>query len=100
MSIEYLGCPTPPLGQAMIGDMLEEFSRTEGFRTVRRTDAELGLVGLGNDETEAETITISLKGTEVYLGFHAATRSERDRVVAVAKRILDQLSIECDLEEQ
>jgi hypothetical protein len=100
MSIEYLGTPTPPLGRAITSDMLEAFSRADGFRAVRRTDTEVGLVSTRNEEATTETTTICLEGTEVYFGFHAATRSERERLIAIAEEFLEQQGIKCDLEEQ
>jgi hypothetical protein len=100
MSIEYFGCPTPRLDQLMVAELLDELTRADGYRVVRRTDSDLGLVATNSDCGALETTTISLSPNEIYFGFHSATRDERQRLLYLAHQILEARGYRCDFEEE
>ena len=68
MSIEFPGTPEPCLDQSKIGKLIERFEHVEGFRLVRKSDSEVGLVSTTTDESTTETTTITLAPDEIYPG--------------------------------
>ncbi len=100
MSIDFPGTPEPCLDQSKIGKLIERFEHVEGFRLVRKSESEVGLASTTTDESTTETTTITLAPDEIYPGFHAASRDERERLLGIAQEFLLESSVGCELEEQ
>jgi hypothetical protein len=99
MSIEYMGTPLPSLNKRALGEVMSSISRYGWGRVVRQTDSELGLAGVNSDPNSMETTSIRLSVDNIYIAFHAATRSQRDQLLAFIRNCLLELGIQCDLEE-
>jgi hypothetical protein len=100
MSIEYLGIPVPKLDKSKIDDLIARLAQADGFSPLRKTGSGLGLVSTTAIENTLETATITIAPNEIYVGFHVATRKDRDYLIGIIQQFLLENSVECKLEEQ
>jgi hypothetical protein len=100
MSFDFFGVPTPAIPATAIGELLRGIASVVGYSIIREAGTEIGLVANDAKDLAPETITIQLHCDRVYVGFHAATGSERDRVIEAVENCLRQKGYECDLQEE
>ncbi len=100
MSIEYFGYPKRALENTVIKQLLDELAGVNGFKEVRRSETELGLISSDWSETKPEMISIILAPNSIYVCFNQTNRIEEKQLVAYFDSLLQRNGIDCHLEEE
>jgi hypothetical protein len=100
MSIEYIGTPNPPLSECQVKSVIHGIVDVGDFVVVRQTEEEVGLGLHENENSEEETTTIAVRSNQVYVGFHACHRTQRERILELVSNLLNNEGVTCELEEE
>lgn len=100
MSIEYAGTPNPSLSDDQVKSVISGVLGIEGFVVVRQTEEEVGFGLLENVNSKEETITIAVRPNQVYVGFHACHRTQRERILELVSTLLNNEGVACELDEE
>ena len=101
MSIEFLGSLKKSLTEDLADCLVKHIKNSPGLIVVREEPNSLGLCFTSGDGSSGqEQLTITLSSEQIYVGFHAATRQQRERVLHAVRTALDTCGVSCDLEEE
>jgi hypothetical protein len=101
MSIECTGSLKRSLTEELADCLVKHINNAPGVFVVREEPNLLGLCfAIGDGPSGDEQITIRLSAEQIYVGFHAGTRLQRESVLHVVRTALDNCGISCDLEEE
>lgn len=100
MGNEFLGRPSPSLGESAINRLLGALAQSGLGRVVRRTDSALGLASDEANDMWPETITIEIDPDQVYVVFHSATGEDQERTLEIIHNVLRDAGVACDFEEE
>jgi hypothetical protein len=101
MSIEFTGSLNRSLTEEIADSVLNRIKRASGLLVVREVSGSLGLsYSAEGGPILHENIASTISEKEIYVGFHAATRQQREAVIRVVKQAMETCGISCDLEEE
>lgn len=101
MSIEFAAAAEMKLVDESVVRIKRYIQDHSNYRVVRDSPLEFGVAPIASEGTARilETITLSMRPTQVYVAFHAATRPERESFIHCVVNALAQAGIVCEFEE-
>jgi len=80
--------------------IIEKIGEVAEVAVVRKAAGEVGLAFRANENAEQETATITVSTNQVYAGFHACHRDQRELVLLYLKSAIEEEGSECELDEE
>lgn len=102
MSIEYYGIPSCEVSIDVAEMVKRELLTQFGWHIVRESASTFGVSfrNPGVTTDNLEDVTVSIKPDQIYVGFYVGTRAQRNVFLMSVSKVLSDLGVSCNFEEE
>jgi hypothetical protein len=101
VGVEYEAKPTAPLAQTTIRALFDALEADGRWQRIRRSDGELALANAGEtlNPKWPERLAIHANEAQIYVVFHASTKSESHDFLSAVSAILQSLGVSSEFDQ-